>query len=256
MSLSHDLYWSFIRYQTMIKREFEVMAKRHSFIELDGEASVSSVNKQLAPPHRRTASAFAPQNTLPVVRARRTSGVKLLRMSEPVHIAAIDAGSNAVRLSVARAYSALDIEPSTTSATRCASAKASFCATASPKKLFKKGVKAFCHFKEVMDDFGVTKYRAVATSASREARNRDAFLRRLSKKSGISLEVISATEESRLGREAVIAALGPEAPPRCIVDLGGGSLEISILRDRTVEQSAHLGVGTVRLDDHPESFPA
>jgi dTMP kinase len=47
MSLSHDLYWSFIRYQTMIKREFEVMAKKHSFIELDGEASVSAVNKQL-----------------------------------------------------------------------------------------------------------------------------------------------------------------------------------------------------------------
>src|ERR1700741_225718 len=47
MSLSHDLYWSFIRYQTMIKREFEVMAKRHVFIELDGEASVSTVNKQL-----------------------------------------------------------------------------------------------------------------------------------------------------------------------------------------------------------------
>src|SRR5260370_12551167 len=47
MSLSHDLYWSFIRYQTMIKREFEVMAKRHNFIELDGEASVPAVNKQL-----------------------------------------------------------------------------------------------------------------------------------------------------------------------------------------------------------------
>jgi dTMP kinase len=39
MSLSHDLYWSFIRYQTMIKRD--------NFIELDGEASVSAVNKQL-----------------------------------------------------------------------------------------------------------------------------------------------------------------------------------------------------------------
>jgi dTMP kinase len=47
MSLSHDLYWSFIRYQTMIKREFEVMAKKNSFIELDGEASVSHVNKLL-----------------------------------------------------------------------------------------------------------------------------------------------------------------------------------------------------------------
>jgi dTMP kinase len=47
MSLSHDLYWSFIRYQTMIKREFEVMARKHNFLELDGEASVSTVNKQL-----------------------------------------------------------------------------------------------------------------------------------------------------------------------------------------------------------------
>jgi len=47
MSLSHDLYWSFIRYQTMIKREFEVMAKKYAFLELDGEASVSAVNKLL-----------------------------------------------------------------------------------------------------------------------------------------------------------------------------------------------------------------
>jgi dTMP kinase len=47
MSLSHDLYWSFIRYQTMIKREFEVMAKKHNFLELDGEASVPAVNKHL-----------------------------------------------------------------------------------------------------------------------------------------------------------------------------------------------------------------
>jgi len=47
MSLSHDLYWSFVRYQTMIKRELENMAKRNAFIELDGEASVSTVNKQL-----------------------------------------------------------------------------------------------------------------------------------------------------------------------------------------------------------------
>jgi dTMP kinase len=47
MSLSHDLYWSFVRYQTMIKRELEVMAKKNGFIELDGEANVPAVNKQL-----------------------------------------------------------------------------------------------------------------------------------------------------------------------------------------------------------------
>src|SRR5260370_8296038 len=41
--------------------------------------------------------------------------------------------------------------------------------------------------------------------------------------------------------------MGPEAPLRCIADLGGGSLEISILREHALEQGAQLPVGTVRL---------
>jgi len=47
MSLSNDLFQSFIRYQSMIKREFEYLSKRHGFIELDGEGSVSQVNRVL-----------------------------------------------------------------------------------------------------------------------------------------------------------------------------------------------------------------
>ena len=168
-------------------------------------------------------------------------------MSEPVHIAAIDAGSNAVRLSVARAYSALDIEPLHNERYSLRLGEGVFLRHRFSEELFKKGVKAFRHFKEVMDEFGVTQYRAVATSASREARNRDAFVRQIKRKCGIQLEVISGAEESRLGREAALAALGPESPPRCIADLGGGSLEINILRDHAVEQSAQLPVGTVRL---------
>src|SRR6266436_9658043 len=168
-------------------------------------------------------------------------------MSEPVHIAAIDAGSNAVRLAVARAYSALDIEPLVNERYSLRLGEGVFLRHRLSEELFKKGVKAFRHFHEIMEEFGVTRYRAVATSASREARNRDAFVRLIKQKTGISLEVISSSEESRLGRVAVLAALGPELPPRCVADLGGGSLEISILRDQTVEQSAQLPVGTVRL---------
>ena len=168
-------------------------------------------------------------------------------MSEPVHIAAIDAGSNAVRLSVARAYSALDIEPLHNERYSLRLGEGVFLRHRFSEEIFKKGVKAFRHFREMLDEFGVTRYRAVATSASREARNREAFLRQIKQKSGIELEVISSPEESRLGRVAVFAALGPEAPPRCTVDLGGGSLEVSILRDHAVEQSAQLPVGTVRL---------
>ena len=47
MSLSNDLFQSFIRYQSMIKREFEYLSKRHGFIELDGERSVFEVNRNL-----------------------------------------------------------------------------------------------------------------------------------------------------------------------------------------------------------------
>ncbi len=168
-------------------------------------------------------------------------------MPEPVHIAAIDAGSNAVRLSVARAYSALDIEPLHMERYPLRLGESVFVRPRFTEEIFKKSAKAFRHFREMMDEFDVTRYRAVATSATREARNRKAFVRHIKQKSGITLEVINAAEESRLGREAVLAALGPEAPLRCIADLGGGSLEISILREHTVEQGAQLPVGTVRL---------
>ncbi len=168
-------------------------------------------------------------------------------MSDPVHIAAIDAGSNAVRLSIARAYSALDIEPLLTERYSLRLGEGVFIRHRFSEEILKKGVKAFRHLHEIMEELGVTKYRAVATSATREAQNRKTFVRAVKKATGISLEVISAKEESRLGREAVFAAMGPEAQPRCVVDLGGGSLELSILRDHNVVQAAQLPVGTVRL---------
>ena len=60
MSLSNDLFQSFIRYQSMIKREFEYLSKRHGFLELDGEAEVSKVNALL---RKHIASQLGIQNT-------------------------------------------------------------------------------------------------------------------------------------------------------------------------------------------------
>jgi exopolyphosphatase/guanosine-5'-triphosphate,3'-diphosphate pyrophosphatase len=168
-------------------------------------------------------------------------------MPDPVHIAAIDAGSNAVRLSVVRAHSALDIEPLHSERYPLRLGEGVFVRNRFSEDVIKKAVKAFRHFRDVMDEFAVTSYRAVATSASREAGNRVAFVKRVRMRSGIRLEVISALEESRLGREAVFNALGPDCQARCIADLGGGSLEISVLRDHTVLKTAQLPIGTVRL---------
>jgi dTMP kinase len=60
MSLSNDLFQSFIRYQSMIKREFEYLSKRHGFLEIDGEDSVSEVNGQL---RKKIASHLGIRNT-------------------------------------------------------------------------------------------------------------------------------------------------------------------------------------------------
>src|SRR5260370_1079859 len=188
----------------------------------------------VAPTHGRTIG-NSRDEVLSFRRASSPLGVAS-RMSEPVHIAAIDAGSNAVRLSVARAYSALDIEPVHAERYPLRLGESVFVRPRFSEDIFKKGAKAFRHFREVMDEFGVTRYRAVATSATREARNRKAFVRRVKQKSGILLEVISAGEESRLGREAVIAGLGPQTPPREIAGLGRGSQQISIRRDHTAQR--------------------
>src|SRR6202022_4004623 len=159
-----------------------------------------------SPAHRRTAGHSS--RKVHSLRGSRASLALGTAMSEPVHIAAIDAGSNAVRLSVARAHSALDIEPLLTERYPLRLGEGVFVRHRFSEETLKKSVKAFRHLREVLDEYGVTKYRAVATSATREAKNRKLFLKRIKQTSGIRLEVISAVEESRLGREAVIASLG------------------------------------------------
>jgi dTMP kinase len=60
MSLSNDLFQSFIRYQSLIRREFDYLSQRHGFIEIDGEESVSEVNRVL---RKRIASALGIRST-------------------------------------------------------------------------------------------------------------------------------------------------------------------------------------------------
>ena len=114
-------------------------------------------------------------------------------------------------------------------------------------KTIDQAVAAFVHFRERFDHHGVTIYRAVATSAVRNATNRDVLLHRLYHEAGIELEVIDGEEEARLVRKSVVQGLAAsQNMPRAILDLGGGSLEVN-LRHGTAWRSYSLPVGTVRL---------
>ena len=142
-------------------------------------------------------------------------------MAHPANIAAIDAGSNALRLLISHAESPVGIYPLYNMRLPVRLGHHAFTRRHFNARTISMAVGAFRKFRQAMDRFHVREYRAVATSASREARNRRELLLRIKRATGIELEVIDGVEEARLVRNAVQALLGSRIQPRLVVDLGG-----------------------------------
>jgi exopolyphosphatase / guanosine-5'-triphosphate,3'-diphosphate pyrophosphatase len=170
-----------------------------------------------------------------------------LRLRKPIQLAAIDAGSNAFRLMVARIHSADDWEIVESVRAPVRLGHSVFTTGEFDRKTLRDATAAFREFRSIMDARGVTAYRAVTTSAAREARNRHVLIERIRHAAKINLEIISGDEEARLVRVAVLRALRDFDPPRFILDLGGGSLELNELRRGTLQEIVGLPLGTVRL---------
>jgi len=167
-------------------------------------------------------------------------------LARSVAIVAIDAGSNAIRAAVARASSAFEIHEIATERWPVRLGHKVFTKRKLDHATIARAVRTFRHFRTVLRKYDATLVRAVATSAVREAENRDVLIDQVFRKSGIRLEPIDSTEEARLVLQAVQASLGP-LEPRLVVDLGGGSLEVALLRDWGVVKTVALPLGTVRL---------
>ena len=167
--------------------------------------------------------------------------------SSPLVIAALDAGSNAIRAVVARAGSSTEIRELASARWTVRLGHGVFNKRRLDQRTAARAVDAFAQFRSLLDRYEVAQYCAVATSAVREAANRDAFVTRVRRQAGIELTVIDAAEEARLAREAVFAAAGGRFSPRVIADLGGGSLEVSFLRGRKVTRAMAMPLGAVRL---------
>ena len=110
-------------------------------------------------------------------------------------------------------------------------------------------LKALEGFRRIMDTYGVVKYRAVATSAVREAQNADAFLDRIRLRTGFDVEVIDGSEENRLTYIAVREQLKDLADwgDALLVEVGGGSADISFLRKGQPVHSGTYPLGSIRM---------
>jgi exopolyphosphatase/guanosine-5'-triphosphate,3'-diphosphate pyrophosphatase len=163
------------------------------------------------------------------------------------HVAAIDVGSNAVRMGIARLdgrsgleYLQVHREPLRLGQDSFTQGRIS---TAHRRSL----VETFQRFKELFDQNAVVAYRAVATSALRDAANAQSVIDEIRKRTRIQLEVIDGLEEARLIHTAVVRSRCVSTAQFMLVDIGGGSVEIVVSKNSQIQFIQSLPAGTVRL---------
>ncbi len=164
-------------------------------------------------------------------------------------IAAIDVGSNSIRMSVADYDPAkgLVIVDEIKDQPRLA---AGIAATGALDTFaMARAIGVLKRMKEVTDRRGVTRLRAVATSAVRDAENGRMFVKRVKKETGIAIEVVDGETEANLSFRSVAHHFSLTSGRVLIVDLGGGSLELIGAVSGLVELTASLPLGTVRLTE-------
>jgi len=103
-------------------------------------------------------------------------------------------------------------------------------------------------YRKAADDLGVTAMRATATSAARDASNRDDFFAAAREALGITPELLSGEDEARLSFLGATAELVDEPAPYLVVDIGGGSTEF-VVGTTAPEALTSIDVGCVRITE-------
>src|ERR1700692_4643150 len=91
--------------------------------------------------------------------------------------------------------------------------------------------------------------RVVATSALRDARNSQAFLEWVRSATGWTVEIISGLEEARLIHLGLVSSFRADSSPTLMMDLGGGSCELTVSARGQIRETVSLPLGAVRLTD-------
>ena len=104
-------------------------------------------------------------------------------------------------------------------------------------------------WRHLIDDYQVENSTAVATSAVRDAKNREEFLRRVKNETGFDVEVISGEEEARRTMVGIRSGLPPGVTELLALDIGGGSTEFIVDRPGQPTMARSIDIGVVRLSE-------
>lgn len=172
-------------------------------------------------------------------------------ISQETTYAAIDIGSNAVRLLIKRVEIGEDGQPHFT---KMLLLRVPLCLgfdVFSQEKISeqkeKNMIRLMKSYRHLMKIYNVKKYRACATSAMRDAQNGMDIIKRIEKKTGIRIEIIDGQEEAKMIYNNHIEYMEDRKGNYMYVDVGGGSTEINLLSQGQLVCSRSYNIGTVRI---------
>lgn len=171
-------------------------------------------------------------------------------MKDKIHYAGIDIGSNAVRLLI----KCLNDESSEELLSKVQLVRVpirlgedAFMKGRIGKKKSKKLISLMRAYKELMEIYDVSNYRACATSAMRDADNGLELVQAIEQEVGIKIEIISGREEAQLISQDLINGADIDSEATFLyVDVGGGSTELNLVRHGELLQSHSFNIGTIR----------
>jgi exopolyphosphatase/guanosine-5'-triphosphate,3'-diphosphate pyrophosphatase len=108
-------------------------------------------------------------------------------------------------------------------------------------------LKTMKSFSLLMEVIGVEKYKACATSAMREARNGKKIIARILEETGISIKLINGKEEASIIASTDLKKLIQNDQSYLYIDVGGGSTEFTLFTEGRIKISRSFKIGTVRL---------
>ncbi|MGH9518045.1 MAG: Ppx/GppA phosphatase family protein, partial [Terriglobales bacterium] len=162
--------------------------------------------------------------------------------------AAIDIGSNSCRLKIARvAAHRLKTVHEDREVTRLGASV--FDAGLISPDAMAATLRALKRFQRAVQLHGVDRMRVVATSAMRDARNAPAFQAWVKAETGWTMEIISGLEEGRLIHRGLMSNETGVSGRVLLVDLGGGSCEITLSEHKRIKETISVPLGAVRLTE-------
>ena len=164
-----------------------------------------------------------------------------------VNISAIDVGSNAMRMVVGEVDETWQVRPIENIRLPVRLGQDVFDRGYLEEKTIQQTEEVFLRFRQMAENHNIHQLRAVATSAAREAANSDLLVDRVFRTSGIELEIISGEEEARLIHAAVAHVLNLKNKRTLLIDIGGGSVEVTLSSGRNIISTDSYDMGTVRL---------